>query len=1074
MSTGKIFFENYAIIYVRMRNLFLRTYLFISRPHVRVLLFFVVAAVGFFVFSDSVFAQNAQAQNIVDKDWTDDIMLWLAELTMDIAQIIMKIVVALLDVLIEMLVYNGFGNSQVVAVGWSIVRDVVNLFFVAVLIIIAFGTILGVSRFNWVQQVPRLLIFAIVINFSKTLASLMVDIGQVVMLTFANAIKDIAAGNFIQMLGLTEIINISTTGMAQDATQSGSKGFEGFDLLASGIAAMLLVGWVAIVIFILVLIIAMRIVMIWVLIVLAPIAWFMGGAKGVVKSGAYEKWWEQFTCWVTVGPILTFFLWLALAVAGAGNIAVSENMVSTDTANPSSPSGLILSIFESHKLMSFIIGMAMIVAGFEAAGEACGSASGMLSGALKQARKGIPLAIGGAALASAKFGGKTAGKAALGTGKYLGDRVGRNVSEKLADTKLGILTKKGRARIFEDKARNAGGGIRALIYGKLADSSKKAYREKVKDTTKSFEGTSRATKVSYLESMAKGEKGPWDAKQKQRASAMLMEALGDKQQLSELEASGSLEGLWQKFGPEMKSMFAGDVEAMDKIDDFEKHNSHVTGAFDKVETMDDVRKSADRAFANTAFLEKADNINAGNKGKNGKFDSQGNVVYQLNTEALQRILTADEIKQTGIKKDKDGVYTATQAQIDTYGRLAAMRETKKDADGNEIAGQFVYGGEFLSGRQAIESNLLGSKKGEMARGDKSAILSGARASELSRYSPKELVKLLNAQTAKSHPELIERIMASDSAGDLESKMARDRALRSTVMEHGIGMEVNGTIKNPQKMGRVLDAKPEFLLSTMTSPMAGAGKQDLQKMLKKNPAAVSKAIAGAKKRLKKNPNDTQGKQIIANLAVIFEGSNDGQINGMEDKLFKQTKEFLPPSVTDSYTERATQRKDPKSMIKNFESEIPDLLDQINSVEGSVGGVAGAAGEWVGTTTEPVTKTVKKVAGGVAGAVGAVSSPVIKGTKAVVRGSANIASGAARGTVNLAKAGARGAESSMRTGSAQRKAKRFAKKGRDAMWTLQDQMLAQDESTEEGRKKIDELNSQIDQIQSAIDSMNDRLK
>src|SRR3989338_3471039 len=213
----------------------------LRQPNTRLFLGVVFFAFAMFLFAGTVLAQ-APAGSTDPGQFNDTIgdslMEWVGGLALKLASVILSITVAMLDVLIELVTYNGFGNSQVVAVGWAVVRDVVNLFFVAVLIIIAFGTILGVSRFNWIQQVPRLLLFAIVINFSKTLASLLIDIGQVITLTFANALKDIAAGNFIQLFGINEIFQISTSsGPVVDVTTPGAEGIQGFDLMAAGLAA---------------------------------------------------------------------------------------------------------------------------------------------------------------------------------------------------------------------------------------------------------------------------------------------------------------------------------------------------------------------------------------------------------------------------------------------------------------------------------------------------------------------------------------------------------------------------------------------------------------------------------------------------------------------------------------------------------------------------------------------------------------------------------------------------------------------------------------------------------------------
>ena len=139
------------------------------------------------------------------------------------------------------------------------------MFFVIILIGIAFGTIFGHSKFQWQQQVPKLLIFAILINFSKTICGLIIDFGQVIMLTFANAIRDIAAGNFIQLLGLGDILSISTkTAVLGDLTKDqSSQGPQAFDWLAAGVMAVFMMLIVTSTMLALLVILVYRIVMLW-------------------------------------------------------------------------------------------------------------------------------------------------------------------------------------------------------------------------------------------------------------------------------------------------------------------------------------------------------------------------------------------------------------------------------------------------------------------------------------------------------------------------------------------------------------------------------------------------------------------------------------------------------------------------------------------------------------------------------------------------------------------------------------------------------------------------------------------
>jgi hypothetical protein len=151
---------------------------------------------------------------------------------------------------------------------------------------------------------------------------------------------------------------------------------------------------------------AFRVVILWVLIILAPLAFFMGGAKGVVgqAEGYYSDWWKRFSSAVALGPILTFFLWLSLAAAGSAGLAETQGFDLPPADNPElSTFGFITQTFDTPNMISLVIALALLFAGFEISqqtasgigGKAGQMAAGGVAGITGLARK---MAYGGAAL----------------------------------------------------------------------------------------------------------------------------------------------------------------------------------------------------------------------------------------------------------------------------------------------------------------------------------------------------------------------------------------------------------------------------------------------------------------------------------------------------------------------------------------------------------------------------------------------------------------------------------------------------------------------------------------------------
>jgi len=130
-------------------------------------------------------------------------------LIMQIVSILGKILTWIIGLLIEIAQYNSFITAPAVSKGWIIVRDVCNMFFIAALLLIAFGTVLKIEKYSYKRTLGGLLVAAVLINFSKFICGFFIDIAQILMLTFVNAFKDAGSGNFLQMLGMDKWLNFS-------------------------------------------------------------------------------------------------------------------------------------------------------------------------------------------------------------------------------------------------------------------------------------------------------------------------------------------------------------------------------------------------------------------------------------------------------------------------------------------------------------------------------------------------------------------------------------------------------------------------------------------------------------------------------------------------------------------------------------------------------------------------------------------------------------------------------------------------------------------------------------------------
>ncbi len=357
----------------------------------------------------------------VQAAFADTIANLVGSLLANIAQIMVELVGKLFLVLIQILLavtqYNDFINAPAVTKAWVLIRDFANMAFLVIFIAIAFATILGIEKYEYKQLLPKLLFMAVLINFSRTICGLVLDAAQVVMMTFVNGFKDVAAGNLIRSFGLTDLLTLNAGSSITEP-----RPVDNTSLAIASILALVILVISALVVGVIVAIFLIRIIYLWILVILSPLAFLMAATPGM--SGKFSEWWGQFIKYAMTGPILAFFLWLSFSIMASvsptENLAQSSGFGNLDPENNISVA--ITTISSSGNLLSFFIAIALLIMSLSVA-QSLGVKGGQLAGsALSKIQSGgVKLAkIGALGVAS---GGLLAGGAmALGLGTKFGRR----------------------------------------------------------------------------------------------------------------------------------------------------------------------------------------------------------------------------------------------------------------------------------------------------------------------------------------------------------------------------------------------------------------------------------------------------------------------------------------------------------------------------------------------------------------------------------------------------------------------------------------------------------------------------
>lgn len=237
-------------------------------------------------------------------------------------------------------------RSSFIVNGWSIVRDVCNLFFIFILIYAAFGLILGLHSINSKKIIISVILIGLLINFSLFAGQLIVDTSNILARMFYNPnlieIINKSSGTEAKRAGLALnqntvlgeislsaaivdkvdpqqlILNSTKIGLENSGTYS--KGTENDASLSEGqwflvITLATIVNVIGIFVFISAgLVFIARVIGLWFALVLAPFAFFsytVPQLQGISMLG-WKKWWPDLLGLCFVAPLFMFFMYLII------------------------------------------------------------------------------------------------------------------------------------------------------------------------------------------------------------------------------------------------------------------------------------------------------------------------------------------------------------------------------------------------------------------------------------------------------------------------------------------------------------------------------------------------------------------------------------------------------------------------------------------------------------------------------------------------------------------------------------------------------------------------------------------
>ena len=223
---------------------------------------------------------------------------------------------------------NRILEFPIVDVAWKITRDIANLGFVIALIITAFMTILRVGTYNAQKMLPKIIVAAILVNFSLAIAGFLIDFSNVLTKFFVDrslyggsyaSAQDIGSA-IADTLNPQQLYKIDTSTIAssiQNAPNTGTDLSNQSVILniISLFAIFIFTFFMAILLLADALMLLTRFAWLTVLVSISPMPWLLQVIPiQQIKSNSID-WWKKFLEWLFVAPILSFFIYLTLKTA---------------------------------------------------------------------------------------------------------------------------------------------------------------------------------------------------------------------------------------------------------------------------------------------------------------------------------------------------------------------------------------------------------------------------------------------------------------------------------------------------------------------------------------------------------------------------------------------------------------------------------------------------------------------------------------------------------------------------------------------------------------------------------------
>lgn len=364
--------------------------------------------------------------------YENEIKMWIGGLLLWVPSQILRLVGLLFD---EVMKYtlkfsDLLEGTQVVNLGWDIFRDMSNMVFIFILLTIAIATILGNASYGAKSLLVKVILVALLINFSLFTTKVIIDAANVFTVGFYNGIlagENSSTGIKGFESGISSVfagaLNLETIFQGNKQFNEKAMKVNGSDLNPDNILSVALLGSVVLIITAFVFLAASvllmkRLVVLMFLMMLSPLAFL--GMVLPATSGYSKQWWSTLFKEAFYAPVLMMFLYVVARAITSDEFQAAFTK-SADTTGKGF-ANVVTGGDTMTVIFNFILIIGLLLASLIAASKlGATGASGMMAMGKKMQTWGQNKVKAGAGAATFGVGGRLARKTIGGTAQSIAE-----------------------------------------------------------------------------------------------------------------------------------------------------------------------------------------------------------------------------------------------------------------------------------------------------------------------------------------------------------------------------------------------------------------------------------------------------------------------------------------------------------------------------------------------------------------------------------------------------------------------------------------------------------------------------